>query len=91
MLHALSWSHHAVWPADAAVVLRLVVSELATNAVLHAATRFEVVLSRSDGALPGVSEVLRVAVPARCPRPPPGRTGGPGIVERLNRYATHRA
>jgi anti-sigma regulatory factor (Ser/Thr protein kinase) len=72
--------------ADAAVVLRLVVSELATNAVLHAATPFTVTLTREQGSLRlVVSDGLRVRVPDPKPRPPTEPDGrGLGIVERLS-------
>lgn len=74
--------------ADAAAVLRLVVSELATNAVLHAATPFEVTLSCDDGALRlVVSDGLRVTVPEPVARPPSQPNGrGLGIVERLSSH-----
>ena len=71
---------------DAAMVLRLVVSELVTNAVLHAATPFSVSLSRDDGALRlVVTDGLQVPLPAPAPRLPTQPNGrGLCIVERLS-------
>ncbi len=71
---------------DAALVLRLVVSELATNAVLHAATPFSVTISRHEASLRlEVRDALPVAV--ALPDPPAQGPNGRGlrIVDQLSR------
>ncbi len=71
---------------DAALVLRLVVSELATNAVLHAATPFSVTISRDDESLRlEVRDDLPVAVALPTTGPNRGPNGrGLRIVDRLS-------
>jgi anti-sigma regulatory factor (Ser/Thr protein kinase) len=97
-----AWPHHTQHIADArefvtqrlesnglealALSVRLVVSELVTNAVLHAGTAFSVTVSR-DG--PRLRLEVRDALPepvGRPSSPPPTQPNGRGlaIVERLS-------
>ncbi len=65
--------------AQAADAVRLVVSELATNAVIHAATPFTVSLSHSDHSLRlEVRDQVLGHVDSRTP-PSPTSTGGRGL------------
>jgi anti-sigma regulatory factor (Ser/Thr protein kinase) len=68
-----AWGEHALLP-DAA----LVVSELATNAVTHAASPFRASVSRSGGAVRIAIEDVGLAHPRLLPADPE-RTGGRGV------------